>query len=55
MVDIDENQKSSSSTIEENIAEVAAENTWIQATIPTGDIIPGEHGTGNFVLELRSR
>jgi hypothetical protein len=55
MIDIDENQESSTSIIEQNSAEGSAENTWIQAAVPTGNIIPGEHGTGNFLAVRRTK
>ena len=49
MIDIHDDGKSSATTVEENTVQGPAEDTWIQATVPTGDIIPGEEGTGNFL------
>jgi outer membrane protein assembly factor BamB len=54
MVDIHEDQTASTRTVEENTAKGAADSTWIRATVPTGDIIPGEQGTGNFLAVRRT-
>jgi hypothetical protein len=55
IVDIHEDGTSSTSEVEENVEEGNAEETWIQASVPTGDIIPGEEGTGNFLAVRRTK
>ena len=55
MLEIYENMSSISKVVETNTAEGNVAATWIQATVPTGDIIVGEKGTGNFLAVRRTR
>lgn len=50
-----DNGTSSTTTVEENVEEGNAEDTWIKASVPTGDIIPGEEGTGNFLAVRQTK
>ena len=55
MLEIYEDMSSISKVVETNTAEGNVAATWIQATVPTGDIIVGEKGTGNFLAVRRTR
>jgi outer membrane protein assembly factor BamB len=55
MLELYENMSSASKVVETNTTEGNAVATWIQATVPTGDIIVGEQGTGNFLAVRRTR
>jgi outer membrane protein assembly factor BamB len=55
IVDVHEDGSSSTSIVEQNTEAGAAGDTWIQASVPTGDIIPGEEGTGNFLAVRRTK
>lgn len=55
IVDVHEDGSSSASVVEENKEAGSAGDTWIHAAVPTGDIIPGEGGTGNFLAVRRTK
>lgn len=54
MVDIKADLTSTSTTIEGFAEEGPASDTWVDAVGPTGDIIVGEKGTGNFLAVRRT-
>jgi len=55
MVDIYENQTTSTGAIEASTTDGKAGDSWIQAIVPTGDIIVGEAGTGNFLAVRKTK
>lgn len=55
MVDIHDDLTATTKVVEANSEDGSAGATWIQATVPTGDIIVGEQGTGNFLAVRRTR
>jgi outer membrane protein assembly factor BamB len=55
MVNINDNLTTTTNIVEANTTDGSAGTTWIQSTVPTGDIIVGEQGTGNFLAVRRTR
>jgi hypothetical protein len=54
MMDIHDDLTQTTTSIEQNTVEGPAATTQVRASVPTGDIIVGEQGTGNFLAVRRT-